>query len=85
MASQASLEGPGDEQSVQSVLLTELPDPCLLRVLQCCAADDQRSLLSAARAHSRLHQAAVQALSSITLQGVTHQHQADGVLLWAAC
>jgi hypothetical protein len=47
-------------------LLLELPDPCLLAVLQCCAADDLRSLLCAATAHSRLHQAAFAALRSIT-------------------
>ena len=51
--------------------LTDLPDICLLAVLQCrtAMADDntwnQRSLLSAARAHSRLHQAAVTVLHSV--------------------
>jgi hypothetical protein len=48
-----------------SSLLLALPDPCLLTVLQYCAADDQRGLCSAARAHSRLHQAAVEVLCSI--------------------
>jgi hypothetical protein len=61
--------------------LLALPDPCLLAVLQCCAADDRRSLFSAARAHSRLHQAAVLALSSITAV-VSHQQQADSVLVY---
>jgi hypothetical protein len=47
-------------------MLLALPDSCLLALLQSYAADDQRSLFSAARAHSRLHQAAVAALHSIT-------------------
>ena len=64
--------------SNESCLLA-LPDPYLLAVLQFCAADDQCSLFSAARAHNRLHQAAVLALSSIT-PVVTKQQQADGVL-----
>ena len=63
----------------RSPLLLALPDPCLLAVLQCCAADDQRSLCSAARANSRLHQAAVLALRSITVV-VTKHAQADCVL-----
>lgn len=64
----------------QSLLLA-LPDPCLIAVLQHCAADDQCSLFSAARAHSRLHQAAVQVLYGIKA-GVAGQLQADGVLLY---
>jgi hypothetical protein len=56
-----------------------LPDPCLLAVLQCCAADDQRSLFSAARAHSRLHQTAIAALHSISA-AVPEQQQVDSVL-----
>ena len=61
-------------------LLVQLPDPCLLAVLQCCASD-LRSLLSAARAHSRLHQAAVVALSSISVGEITQQQQqVDGLL-----
>jgi hypothetical protein len=64
----------------QSLLLA-LPDACLLAVLQCCAADDHRSLFSAARAHSRLHQAAVLALRSINAV-VTSQQQADGLLTY---
>jgi hypothetical protein len=66
---------------LEESLLPELPDPCLLAVLQCCAANDQGSLCSAARAHSRLHQAAVLALRSITAV-VTRQEQADSVLLY---
>jgi hypothetical protein len=61
--------------------LLELPDPCLLAVLQRCAADDQRSVLSAARAHSRLHQAAVAALHSISTV-VPNQQHLDQVLLY---
>jgi hypothetical protein len=34
--------------------------------LRYCAADDQRSVFNAARTHSRLHQAAVATLHSIT-------------------
>jgi hypothetical protein len=69
-----------EESKVPSLLLA-LPDDCLLPILQCCAANDQRSLFSAARAHSRLHQAAVVALRSITAP-VTAQHQLDSVLLY---
>jgi hypothetical protein len=61
--------------------LLALPDPCLLAVLQCVAAEDQYSLCSAARSHSRLHQAAVAALQRITVR-VTQQQQMDGVLLY---
>jgi hypothetical protein len=50
----------------ESSLLLALPDPCLLTVLQCCAAEDRCSLFSAARAHSRLHHAATVALTNIT-------------------
>lgn len=56
--------------------LLQLPDPCLLAMLRCCA-DDPRTLFSAARAHSRLHQTAVLAASSV--KAVLHQ-QADSVL-----
>jgi hypothetical protein len=60
--------------------LLQLPDPCLVAVLRCCA-DDPCSLFSAARAHSRLHQAAVLAASSIST--VLHdQQQLDSVLLY---
>jgi hypothetical protein len=54
--------------------LVDLPDPCLLAVLRCCAADDRVSLCSAARSHSRLHQAAVAALSTIDIDMAERQH-----------
>jgi hypothetical protein len=62
-------------------MLPWLPDPCLLAVLRCCAANDQRSVLSAARAHSRLHRAAVLALRSLTAT-VKRQEQANSVVLY---
>jgi hypothetical protein len=55
-----------------------LPDSCLLAVLRCCA-DDPRSLFSAARAQSRLHQAAVLAVSSIRA-GLLQQQQANSMI-----
>ena len=58
--------------------LLQLPDECLLAVLRCCA-DDNRSLFSAARAHSRLHQATVLAVSSINAT-VLEQEQARSIL-----
>jgi hypothetical protein len=64
----------------QSRLLA-LPDPCLLAVLHCCAADSHHSLFSAARAHPRLHHAAVLALSSIQAV-VPGQQQLDSVMLY---
>jgi hypothetical protein len=64
----------------ESSLLLALPDPCLLRVLQCCAADDYRSLFNAARAHSRLHQAAVVALRSIKKQ--VSPQQISGIMVY---
>jgi hypothetical protein len=67
--------------TLDTTTLLELPDPCLLAVLQCCA-DDLVSMFSAARAHSRLHQAAVQALSSMTVDDFAQQHQLDVVLLY---
>jgi hypothetical protein len=68
-------------EDATAFLLLALPDACLLAVLQCCAADDQRSVLNAARAHSRLHQAAVLALRSITAV-VAQQQRADSVLVY---
>ena len=62
-------------------LLLQLPDTCLLAVLQCCA-DDPRTLFSAARAHSRLHQAAVLAASSVTAVLLEPQQQPESVLLY---
>jgi hypothetical protein len=65
--------------------LLQLPEPCLVAVLGYCA-DDPRSLFSAARAHSRLQQAAAVAASSIKAVRavVTEQQQADSVLLYLA-
>jgi hypothetical protein len=68
------------DESAPSLLLA-LPDACLLAVLQCCAANSQRSLFSAARAHSRLHQAAVLALHSVTAT-VNTQVKANDALLY---
>lgn len=62
-------------------LLLQLPDSCLLVVLQHTAAQDQRSLFSAARAHSRLKQVAEVALCSISVT-VTEKEQVDGVQLY---
>ena len=62
--------------------LLQLPDPCLLAVMQ-CLSHNSRSLFSAARAHSRLHQAAVMALSSIIVT-VDDELQLDSVLLYLA-
>jgi hypothetical protein len=62
-------------------MLLELPDPCLLAVLHPCATDDYRSLFSAARAHSKLHQAALLVLHSIRMTA-TQQHQVEGVRLY---
>jgi hypothetical protein len=60
-------------KSGELALLLALPDPCLLAVLQYCAEDDRCSLFNAARAHSRLHQAAVLALRSI--KAITNRQQ----------
>ena len=68
------------QQSAPFPLLA-LPDPCLLVVLQCCATTNQRSLFSAARAHSRLHQAAVTVLHSIDIP-ILQQQRLDSVLLY---
>jgi hypothetical protein len=57
----------------------ERPEPCLLAVLQ-RLADDPASLCSAVRAHSRLHQTAVVALSSIST-AIKTQQQVDSSLL----
>jgi hypothetical protein len=58
----------------------------MIAVLQCCAGD-QRSICSAACAHSRLHQAAVVALSSITVtinqqQDTQYQPESLSLLLY---
>lgn len=60
--------------------LLQLPDACLAAVLS-WASDQPRDLLSAARAHSRLHKAAVLALSSITWKVRSQQHL-DDMLQW---
>jgi hypothetical protein len=62
--------------------LLALPDHCLLAVMQCCA-DDTRSMISAATAHSRLQWAAVQALSSVSARRLD-QARIDSVLLYLA-
>jgi hypothetical protein len=64
--------------------LLQLPDACLLRVLQCLVADNdyqfnQRSLFSAARAHTRLHAVAAEVLSALRAH-VLGQQRVDGVL-----
>jgi hypothetical protein len=59
------------------VSLLQLPERCLVTVLRCCAGDP-RSVCSAARAHSRLHQAAVEALKSITAE--VNQKQLDNLM-----
>jgi hypothetical protein len=61
-------------------LLLALPDACLLEVLHYCS-NDQRSLLSAARAHSKLHQAAAQILRSVNAVMI-QQQQCDSVFLY---
>ena len=60
--------------------LLELPDPCLVAVMRCCAVD-VASICSAARAHSKLHQLAVELLSSITLK-TDSQQRVDSLLLY---
>jgi hypothetical protein len=73
-------------EPAQSLLLA-LPDPCLLAVLRYTYVDDDddpmdpRSLFSAARAHSRLHQAAAVVATSIRAE-VTQQQQVDSMLLY---
>jgi hypothetical protein len=62
------------DSEVAAPSLLALPDACLLAVLQCCAADSHHTLFSAARAHSRLHQAAVVALHSIVAVVRDQQH-----------
>jgi hypothetical protein len=62
--------------------LLQLPDHCLVAVLQHCA-HDYVSLFSAARSHSRLHQAAGLVLTSITAD-IRQVEQSDGLLLYLA-
>ncbi len=59
-------------KKMASPSLLDLPDPCLLVVLQCCANDSQPSLFSAARAHSRLHKTAAVLHS---FKAVLHEQQ----------
>jgi hypothetical protein len=56
----------------QGSLLLQLPDSCLLAVLQCLSVHTS-SLCSAAKAHSRLHQAAVVVLDRISTSIKTQQ------------
>jgi hypothetical protein len=67
-----------DDPEVTSLL--DLPDPCLLAVLRCCCADPH-TLFSAARANSRLRQAAAVALSSISSK-VNDQQQLQSLLVY---
>jgi hypothetical protein len=53
-----------DNEEGSATLLVQLPKPCLVAVLQ-HLTDDPANLFSAARSHSRLHQAAAVALRSI--------------------
>jgi hypothetical protein len=65
-------------------VLLQLPDPCLLAVLHCCAADPG-SLFSLARAHSRLRQAVAVAVNSISVTiktSMRQQQQTDSLLLY---
>ena len=62
-------------------LLLGLPEECLVAVMRCCAADDLCSFFSAARSHSRLHQAAIAALHTVSAV-VSQQQQADSMLLF---
>ena len=73
------------EAAAAAFELLQLPNACLLAVLQCLAAADtnHRSLFSAARAHSGLHAAAAEALSALQAR-VSRQQQADGALLYLA-
>jgi hypothetical protein len=59
--------------------LLQLPDPCLLAVLQCLAGDPA-GLFSAARAHSKLHQAAVTVLRDISIEHKTQQQLDESLL-----
>jgi hypothetical protein len=71
----------GSGKSQPSWLVLPNPGQCLLRVLQCCAADHPRSLFSTAGTHSRLHQAAMLALRSIT-SVVKTEYQTDSLPLF---
>jgi hypothetical protein len=62
-------------------LLLALPDPCLLKVLECCAQDGPQSLLNLAMPHNRLQQAAVSVLRDISVD-VPNQQKMDSVLMY---
>jgi Leucine-rich repeat (LRR) protein len=62
------------------LLLVQLPDLCLLAILE-RMANEPRSLFSAARAHSKLHQTAVLALRNISTK-VRSQGQLHSLLLY---
>lgn len=63
--------------------MLQLPDECMLEVLR-CHADDPRTLFSAARAHSRLHKAAVTVMTAAhsSIQGRFTQQQVDSLQLY---
>jgi hypothetical protein len=61
--------------------LLDLPAPCLLAVMQFVAASDKHSMFLAARAHSKLRQAAVVALQSCKAYVFT-QGKVDSLLLY---
>jgi hypothetical protein len=63
--------------------LLELPDSCLVEILQ-HTADDLQSLYSAARAHSRLCETAALALRSISVGNRVRQQRATSLLLYLA-
>lgn len=71
------------QEPAQPLPLLELPDACLLAVMQCFAdAEDYFTLFTVGNLHSRLYQAAVEALGntgSITVV-MTGQKQIDSML-----
>jgi hypothetical protein len=60
--------------------LLQLPDHCLLNIMQCLVGDP-RTLFRAARAHRRLHQAAVLAASTTWACDLTQQ-RVDSIQLY---
>jgi hypothetical protein len=73
-------QSPYEEQPASSPLL-ELPDPALLKVLECCAANGQHSVFNVARAHSRLYAAAGMALRRM-LAFATQPQTVDSAMLY---
>lgn len=69
------------KMAIRESLLLQLPDSCLLVVLQHTAAQDQRSLFSAARAHSRLKQVA-EVVLRINSATVTEQQQVHSIQVY---